>query len=907
MGSVRDIAAAVRPELASYTRELLATDGDAWHLESHEVWCTAIPRHRALAPQGWKIHVSATPASVHEVLDGAVPVLRRHAVAFKVARDLDAVRWLTGRDCDRALAGKVLTVYPADDAAFVAVATDLHDAVGALPGPRILSDRPYAPGSSIHYRYGGFRGDGQLDDDGVYRHLLTAPDGSTTIDRREAWFSAPSWAPDPLLAQPLLTQPLLAQPLQATASPAQSDAGAAVLLGDRYVVRGALRHSAKGGVYLARDERTGADVVVKHARTHAEVDSAGHDARDLLRNEARALEALAGVAPVPRSLGLFEQDGDVFLAQERLAGRPLRSWVHELAAARPGVPQVSAWPVARALTAAVAAVHGAGLVLRDLSPTNVLVDDDGTVHLVDLELATPVGGVARRSGTPAYQAPEHHTGDDRVTATVAEDLYSLGCLLFLIATGCDPLLPADDGAGRRPLGDRLAGWLDLVAAHGDSAAAARPAIRGLLAADPACRWSLADVESFLAAQPDQVAPAVPVTAAGVTPPDPARLLSDGLAYLLDTMTPERTRLWPTGSFGGQTDAGNVQHGAAGVLVTLAAAMPHATDAATTRAVATAASWLTRQVPPRPPRHPLPGLYFGRAGVAWALADAGSALGDDALVDAAVHRLLRLPAAWPNPDVAHGLAGACLAHVHLARRTGDERLARRADAYADALAAAADEDELGPYWRIPADSDSVLAGKVHHGFAHGAAGIGYALLANGRDADVRLAVRTGDALCRAAQVDGDGAAWWPVGQREPTRLPHWCSGSSGIGTFLLRLYASTGERRFADHAIAAATAVHRSRWQSSPAACHGLAGDGQFLLDAADVLVDPTYHALAADLATCLAARHCVRDGRVLVPDEGGRDVVADHQVGVAGVVAFLTRLLHGGPRPFMVDGEARPC
>lgn len=893
MGSVRDIAAVVRPELASHTGELLAADGDAWHLESHEVWCTAIPRHRVLAPQGWKIHVSATPASVHELLDGAVPVLRRHAVAFKVARDLDAVRWLTGRDCDRALAGKVLTVYPADDTAFVAVAADLHEAVGTLPGPRILSDRRYAPGSSVHYRYGGFRGDGQLDDDGVYRHLLTAPDGSAATDRREAWFSAPSWAPDPVTA----------------AEPESSDSGggAAVLLGDRYVVRGALRHSAKGGVYLARDERTGADVVVKHARAHAEVDSAGHDARDLLRNEARALEALAGVAPVPRSLGVFEQDGDVFLAQERVAGRPLRSWVHGLAAARPGVPQVSAWPVARALTAAVAAVHEAGLVLRDLSPTNVLVDDDGDVRLVDLELATAVGDVARRSGTPAYQAPEHHTGDDRVPATVAEDLYSLGCLLFLIATGCDPLLPADDAAGRRPLGERLAGWLDLVAAHGDTAAAAGPAIHGLLADDPARRWSLADVESFLVALPDREAPTKD-TAAGETSADPARLLSDGLAYLRDSMTPERTRLWPTGSFGGQTDAGNVQHGAAGVLVTLAAALPHATDgAATTRAVATAASWLTRQEPPRHPRRPLPGLYFGRAGVAWALAEAGAALGDDALVDAAVHRLLRLPTTWPNPDVAHGLAGACLAHVHLARRTGDERLARRADGYADALAAAADEDELGPYWRIPADSDSVLAGKVHHGFAHGAAGIGYALLANGRDADVQLAVRTGDALCRAAEIDDDGAAWWPVGPQEPTRLPHWCSGSSGIGTFLLRLYARTGERRYADHAIAAATAVHRSRWQSSPVACHGLAGDGQFLLDAADVLVDPTYHTLAADLATCLAARHCVRDGRVLVPDEGGRDVVADHQVGLAGVLAFLTRLRHGGPRPFMVDGETRPC
>src|SRR5690606_39002971 len=196
--------------------------------------------------------------------------------------------------------------------------------------------------------------------------------------------------------------------------------------------------------------------------------------------------------------------------------------------------------------------------------------------------------------------------------------------------------------------------------------------------------------------------------------------------------------------------------------------------------------------------------------------------------------------------------------------------------------------------------SVLAGAHHHGFAHGTAGVGYALLAHGRDEDVELATRAGHALCAAAETDEHGAAWWPVGPEDPTRLPHWCSGSSGIGTFLLRLYARTGEQRFADVADAAAVAVHRSRWRSSPAACHGLAGDGQFLLDAAELLVDPTYHEWAADLADCLAVRHCRRDGLLLTADETGRDVVADYQVGTAGVVAFLARLLHGGSRMFML-------
>ncbi|MQA05880.1 MAG: protein kinase [Streptosporangiales bacterium] len=862
-------------DLVQHVGRLLAdrpADAASWRLADREFWCAATPVGTSVPAQGWKIHVSATPTSAAGVLTRAVPVLREHGTAFKFTRDVAGVRWLTGRDCDRALAGKFLTVYPADDDTFVAVIERLHDAVGDLPAPRILSDRPYAPGSSVHYRYGGFSGAGELDADGVYRYLLFRPDGSTVEDRRSAWFDVPDWAPCPLDPPP------------------QAEAAGGVLLGDRYAVRVAFRHSAKGGVYLATDTREGGEVVVKHARAYTELDGSGRDARDLLRNENRALRALADLAPVPRSLGVFEQDGDVFLAEERLAGTPLRSWVHHASRADAGVPLAAAWPVAAALATAVRAVHGAGYALRDLSPSNVLVTADHAVQLVDLELATPFGDSARRSGTPAYQAPEHRTGGERAPATAAEDLYSLGGLLFLLATGCDPLLPDDEPRGVRTEA-RLASWLDLVATAGGTAAALRPVAHGLLTDEPQQRWHLDRVTEFLAAPPA----GRPVTRARGATVTPQRLLADGVDHLLATHTPGRSRLWPSGAFGRQTDAGNVQHGAAGVLAALTRVAPHADVLDVVRSTA---HWLLAR---RPADAPLPGLYFGRAGVAWAVADAGVLLADAELVGAAADHVRELPLEWPNPDVAHGLAGACLAHQHLAAVTDDAGLRERADHYADALLQRAAEDEHGPYWQIPAGFDSRLEGARHHGFAHGTAGIGYALLANGRDADFELAVRAGDALCRVAEVDEHGAAWWPVGPAEPTKLPHWCSGSSGVGSFLLRLYARTGEQRFADLARAAAVAVHRARWQSSPVACHGLAGDGEFLLDAAELLVDPTYHEWAADLADCLAVRHCTRAGRLVVADETGHEVVADFQVGLAGVLSFLARLLHGGPRPFLVD------
>jgi Lanthionine synthetase C-like protein len=391
-------------------------------------------------------------------------------------------------------------------------------------------------------------------------------------------------------------------------------------------------------------------------------------------------------------------------------------------------------------------------------------------------------------------------------------------------------------------------------------------------------------------------------------PTTDELLCDGLAHLIGTMTPDGQRLWPSGDFGAGTDPRNVQHGAAGVLELLVRALvdgdpqaPRSGDLeATTRK---AACWLATRA--ERGGEPLPGMYFGRSGVAWALADAAGALAEPHLLELAGRLALRLPVEWPNPDVAHGLAGAALTHVRLGQLTADGRLAERLRGYADGLRLAAVPGPDGPLWPIPTSFDSQLAGTCHYGFAHGVAGVGYALLAAGRALDepayVDLACDAGYLLCRVAQTDDNGAAWWPVGPNELTRLPHWCSGASGVGTFLLRLLAVTGEQRFSEYARAAAGEVYQSRWRSSSAACHGLAGDGQFLLDLADQLDDPTYRAWAEDLVRLMAVRHCRRFGRTLVPDETNRDVVADYNVGLAGVLAFLLRLRYGGVRPFTVD------
>lgn len=95
--------------------------------------------------------------------------------------------------------------------------------------------------------------------------------------------------------------------------------------------------------------------------------------RALARREARALERAAAVEGVPR---LIEMRGRYRLVLERVDGTPLADWTEP--------PPASA---AARLAAIVEALHRAGVAHGDLHHRDVLIDADGTVHVVDLATA----------------------------------------------------------------------------------------------------------------------------------------------------------------------------------------------------------------------------------------------------------------------------------------------------------------------------------------------------------------------------------------------------------------------------------------------------------------------------------------------------------------------------------------
>jgi hypothetical protein len=178
-----------------------------------------------------------------------------------------------------------------------------------------------------------------------------------------------------------------------------------------------------GIVYRAVDRELGRPVAVKvfHDRTPLTFDR--------IKREFR-LAAAVRHPNLVRLGELFEHSGSLCFSMELIEGVDLASWV--MAGARADRVRSALVQLAGAL----AALHRAGVIHRDVKPANVMVTTDDRVVLLDLGLAIPIGGGERElAGTIEYVAPEQLAGG---APTAAVDLYALGVLGFELLTGRTP-------------------------------------------------------------------------------------------------------------------------------------------------------------------------------------------------------------------------------------------------------------------------------------------------------------------------------------------------------------------------------------------------------------------------------------------------------------------------------------
>ena len=207
----------------------------------------------------------------------------------------------------------------------------------------------------------------------------------------------------------------------------------------RYEIIDELGQGAMGSVFRARDPKMDRIVAVKTILSSVLASDMGDEYRERFYREARAAGALAhpGIVPV---FDVGEQEGVPYLVMEFVRGRTLDYAMKK--GERFSLERVC--EIGEQIAEALGYAHRNGVIHRDIKPANILltspetygderpkITDFGVAKLMDSGFTS----VGKFLGTPAFMSPEQFTGtaiDGRA------DLYSLGVILYWLATGEQP-------------------------------------------------------------------------------------------------------------------------------------------------------------------------------------------------------------------------------------------------------------------------------------------------------------------------------------------------------------------------------------------------------------------------------------------------------------------------------------
>ncbi len=210
---------------------------------------------------------------------------------------------------------------------------------------------------------------------------------------------------------------------------------------ERYEVLETLALDSGREELRARDRMLGREVLIVRRMLET---GPRQDRSERALREARALAALRHPG-VQRLLDAFDDDGCATLVLEPATGEALAARLE-----REGrLASDEVLRIAIAVAEALAAVHAAGAVHRDVSEENVVLGSDGSICTTGFRLAKPIapseatsleygpsaGDRPRpldRQGLPAHPAPEQLGGE---AASPRSDLFALGCVLYRALTG----------------------------------------------------------------------------------------------------------------------------------------------------------------------------------------------------------------------------------------------------------------------------------------------------------------------------------------------------------------------------------------------------------------------------------------------------------------------------------------
>lgn len=200
----------------------------------------------------------------------------------------------------------------------------------------------------------------------------------------------------------------------------------------RYQIIEILDKAGMGKVYGAFDKKTNTKIALKVLKSAMASTS---QTIDHYRNELKLTQRISH-KNICSIYDLNKEENTLFITMKYISGDNLKN----ILAQKGSLPTGNAIIIAKQLCEGLHEAHGFGIVHKNLKPRNIMIDKDGNVRIMDLGISRSIKakGVTRTGvmiGTPVYMSPEQAAEEE---VDIRSDIYSLGVILFEMATGDVP-------------------------------------------------------------------------------------------------------------------------------------------------------------------------------------------------------------------------------------------------------------------------------------------------------------------------------------------------------------------------------------------------------------------------------------------------------------------------------------
>ncbi|WP_344495156.1 serine/threonine-protein kinase [Nonomuraea monospora] len=258
----------------------------------------------------------------------------------------------------------------------------------------------------------------------------------------------------------------------------------------RYQLLRELGRGGMGVVWQGHDTLLNRQVAIKEVLLPDTL-SPGDQERQLLRTAREARTAAKLNHPsVVAVYDVIEEDGRPWIVME-LVSHPT---VEQVVLTTGALPVREAADVGRQVLSALRTAHAAGILHRDVKPSNILLSEDGRAVLMDFGIATVEGDASLTrtgmvTGSPSFLAPERVRAE---TAGPPSDLWSLGATLYACMVGRSPFERGDPMATLNALLTEEPDYRRIPPAM-------HPVLKGLLKKEPQDRVDAEEADRLLAA------------------------------------------------------------------------------------------------------------------------------------------------------------------------------------------------------------------------------------------------------------------------------------------------------------------------------------------------------------------------------------------------------------------------